>query len=69
MPYTQFWHHYVARHAADGGSRVTVDPAAAVVVVICVALLLGWALRQATDRCDTCQHWPVRCRCGRHAER
>jgi hypothetical protein len=69
MPYTHFWHQYTQRHAGDGGSGLALDPTATLVVAICLSLLLMWTLHQASERCDRCRHWPVRCRCGRPAER
>jgi hypothetical protein len=69
MPYTHFWHQYTQRHAGDGGSGLTLDPTAALMVAICLSLLLAWTFHQAGDRCDRCKHWPARCRCDRLAKR
>jgi len=63
MPYTQFWHHYVAQHAAHHGTSHSIDPGAALMTVICATLLVAWALSQSGGRCQDCHRWPVRCSC------
>jgi hypothetical protein len=63
MPYTHFWHTYVAQHANSGGGW-TLNPGDAFAAVLCLFVLACWAGYQAKSRCPDCDHWPVRCRCN-----
>jgi hypothetical protein len=65
LPYTTFWHHYVHQHANGGGPALTVNPAAAFAVAVCLFLIACWAANQIQSRCEGCGAIPARCRCLR----
>jgi len=66
LPYTTFWHHYVQHHAGGGGGwALTINPAAAFAVAVCVLLIACWAANQIQSRCTDCGAIPARCRCLR----
>ena len=72
MPYTNFWHHYVQQHTANGGgATLQFNPAAAFAVAVCLFVIACWSANQIQSRCGGCGAIPARCRClrGRVRER
>lgn len=67
MLYTlRVWHQYDQQLPGGHTATLTVDPAAAFAVAVCLLVIACWTAYQIQSRCRSCGAIPARCRCDHY---